>query len=1009
MTSRLDKSVVSTSFIGRGLQLAALDQWLLQGSQGRCQVVLVAGEAGIGKSRLMAETRRHAHQQGWYTEQGSCFESDLIFPYAPVIDLLRHCLAARASGEVAVLLTPLAAELVKLLPELAFVLPDLTPTPPFDPEAEKRRLFETLTQFFSRLPAPLLLIIEDLHWSDDTSLEFLRYLARRLANHPLLLLLTYRSDEVHPALQHFLAALDREQRPAELVIPRFTMPEVDALLRAIFEQERPVRAEFLDALYDLTAGNPFFIEEVLKALIAAGELFYRDGAWDRKPINELHIPRSVQDAVQRRVMQLSEEARHSLTLAAVAGQQFDFGVLQAVTQGTEAELLAQIKELLAAQLVVEVSAERFAFRHALTRQAVYSQLLVRERQLLHQQIGQILERDSADAVEDHQSDASTRSTASLAYHFYEAGDWERTLTYASHAAEQAHSLDTPRAAIEQYSRALEAAQHLAQTTLLTDLHRARGLVYETIGEFELALADLEAVRQLAHTTEDRPLAWRALLDLGKLWASRDYAQTGAYFQRALELARALDDPTALARTLNWVANWHLNTEQPQEALHYHREALEILEALNDRRALAQAFDHLGMASCLAGAPVASAEYLQQAVALWEALDEQQGLASTLGILPLCGVSYFTDTLVPAPLSAAACSDWHERALQITRKIGWRTGEAYVLALFGHSLGSRAEYGRALEMARWSIEVAQEIEHRQWISLALRESGTLYLDLLALPTARQQFEQALVLANEIGSLFHARMATGFLIGVLILQDELVEAEALLETAFSPELPMQTMAQRLIWRRHAELALAQGDSALALQIVDQLFASAANTEDGNIGAIPLLALLRGEALIAHQRWTEAESTLVAACATAQVRNSQRLVWRIQAAMAKLYRAQARHAEAEQAFTAARTIIAEIAATLPDPALRDNFEQKANAMLPQLKATTPLQAARQAHGGLTRREWEIALLVAEGKSNREIAESLVVGIRTVEGHIGRILSKLAFTSRTQIATWVVKNKLG
>jgi DNA-binding CsgD family transcriptional regulator len=1018
MIPLLEKSVISTSFIGRAQQLAVLDQWLLQDDPGSCRVVLVAGEAGIGKSRLVAETRRRADQLGWQIEQGSCFEPDRVFPYAPLIDLLRNGLARRPSSEVAALLGPLAAELVKLLPELALALPGLTPTPRLDPEAEKRRLFEALSQFFSQTPAPLLLVVEDLHWSDDTSLEFLRYLARRLAAHPLLLLLTYRSDELHLTLQYFLAALDREQKPAQLALPRFTPAEVDALLRVIFEQDRPVRAEFLDALYNLTAGNPFFIEEVLKALIAAGDLFYSDGAWDRKPINELRIPRSVQDAVQRRVAQLSEDARHTLTAAAVAGQQFDFGVLQALTEGTEAELLAQIKELLAAQLVVEVTAERFAFRHALTRQAVYSELLVRERQSLHQQIGQTLERRSADTVENHQAGPSTTPSASLAYHFYEAGDWERALTHARRAGEQAQALYTPRAAIEQFTRAVQAAQHLTQTAILPDLHRARGLAYETVGEFELARADLEMVRQLARAAEDRPLEWGALLDLGKLWASRDYTQTGAYFRRALELARTLEDPTARAHSLNWVGNWHLNSEQPYEAQRCHQEALAIFQSLHDQPGIAQASDLLGMALFLGGDPGQGAAHSKQAIALFQDLDDRHRLSSSLMTLVQCGVGYATDVMHPAAITLEDCMTWHEQAVQIAREMDWRAGEAYALIAAAYPLAGHGQYGQALKMGKRGLEIAHEIEHRQWMCLAHRYLGSLYLDLLALPEARQHQEQALALANEIDSLFHRHTALGHLILVLILQDQMTEAETRLHAALTPELPMHTNGQRWIWRGQAELALAQGEPDLALRIADRLIASAPSSHtpplaksgqgEGSVSVIPCLARLRGEALAARQRWPEAEAALQAARAAANAQGTPRLLWPIHAALGQLYRAQRRHGEAEQAFAAARTVIDEIAATVPDPALRDNFMHKANAMMPPSKPPTPLQAARQAHGGLTRREREVAVLVAEGKSNRAIAERLVIGVRTVEGHVGRILDKLAFTSRTQIATWVVENEL-
>src|SRR5262249_18662314 len=157
-----------------------------------------------------------------------------------------------------------------------------------------------------------------------------------------------------------------------------TRADVEAMLQAIFELTQPPRADFLDALFALTDGNPLFIEEVLKSLIASGDIYQEGGAWTRKPLSELHIPRTVQVAVQQRTSHLSEAAHNLLTLAAVAGQRFDFTVLQAVTQQSESELLQLVKELITAQLVVEESDETFAFRHALTQQAIYAGLLARE-------------------------------------------------------------------------------------------------------------------------------------------------------------------------------------------------------------------------------------------------------------------------------------------------------------------------------------------------------------------------------------------------------------------------------------------------------------------------------------------------------------------------------------------------------------------------------------------------------------------------------------------------------
>ena len=164
------------------------------------------------------------------------------------------------------------------------------------------------------------------------------------------------------------------------------------MLRAIFDQRRPIRSDFLSALYTLTEGNPFFIEEILKSLITAGDIFYTHGQWDRKPLGELNIPRTVQIAVRQRADRLHADAKRLLTLAAVMGRRFDFDLLQRLSGHDEAMLLELIKSLIAAQLVVEESAETFAFRHALTREALYSDLLARERRTLHGAIAIALEQ-----------------------------------------------------------------------------------------------------------------------------------------------------------------------------------------------------------------------------------------------------------------------------------------------------------------------------------------------------------------------------------------------------------------------------------------------------------------------------------------------------------------------------------------------------------------------------------------------------------------------------------------
>jgi len=220
-----NQPIRSPVLIGREREVATLQTLIDQARQGRGQVLLLSGEAGIGKSRLLAEGKRQAGEQGFLALQGNCFPTDRSAPYAPLLDLLsssqtQDLLSSPAEPE------PLARELARLFPGLLDHASGETPLQPLEPEQDKRRLFVALSQFFTGLAdtQPVLLAVEDLHWSDETSLEFLHFLSRRCAAHRLFLVLTYRHDEMHPGLSKWLAQLDHE-----FVSTLFSKAEVEAI------------------------------------------------------------------------------------------------------------------------------------------------------------------------------------------------------------------------------------------------------------------------------------------------------------------------------------------------------------------------------------------------------------------------------------------------------------------------------------------------------------------------------------------------------------------------------------------------------------------------------------------------------------------------------------------------------------------------------------------------------------------------------------------------------------
>jgi DNA-binding NarL/FixJ family response regulator len=305
------------------------------------------------------------------------------------------------------------------------------------------------------------------------------------------------------------------------------------------------------------------------------------------------------------------------------------------------------------------------------------------------------------------------------------------------------------------------------------------------------------------------------------------------------------------------------------------------------------------------------------------------------------------------------------------------------------------------LVKSALAIATEIDHRAWITLAHQVLGEIYLDLLALPAARQHLEQALSLAREHSSMYRLRLVTGILAKAYVAGNQLARAEELLNSFPSPETAAQTLGQRLCWCARAELALARDEPEQAVAIADRLIATAVNVENGDQSTIPGLALLQGEALAALRRTVEAEAALQAARAGAARHGNRPLQWRSHVALGGLYRLQARQSDAEREFRAAGLAIETLAATIPEETIREAFRQQAAARLPHAR-----RAAARAPGGLSGREREVAALIAQGKTNGEIAAALVVSKRTVETHVGSILSKLGFSTRAQIIAWALSN---
>ncbi len=965
-----------------------LAQALRRAQNGSGCCVLLSGEAGIGKSRLAAELGSHARAAQFLILRGYCSEQDSSYPYAPWIDALRAFLAQHDAAAVNKLLGAYAPELVKLLPELSLLLPSIQPTPSLDLAAEKHRLFESIIRFAVSLAAshPLLIILEDLHWSDEQSLELLQFFIRRITMTPILVIGTCRSEEPSARLAQALVALNREQLVEEVQLAPLARAEVGQMAQAILKTERPLSSAWLDLLTPLTEGNPLFIEEMTGSLSQAGAA---PDQWD-----PLQIPPTIQHAVMRRAEGLPERTRQVLSLASVIGERFDFALLQEIAHEDEPSLARLLKELIAARLVVELSADQFAFRHILTREAVYSALLQRERKAMHRTVAEMLERLSASSMD--------LPAAPLAYHFYQAGEWQKALEYAQRAGEKAQALYAPREALVQFSHGLDAARQLGTLAPRPAL-RGRAQAYEVLGEFDRACVDYEAALEAASRAADRIAEWQSLIDLGLLWQSRDLARAGDYYQRALELAYTLEDSSALAQTLNRVGNWHMNRGQASQALPYHRQALALFQEREDWHGVAQTMDLLGIVSYQLGEVIQGAEYLEGAVPIWRELDDRQGLVNTVINLTMRAVG---DTEVVGEINYLQLAQLSDEALQIARSFNWYQGELVAMIQGALCLQHAGEYGPALERLAQAQSMAEENRNRESSARIHLISGQIFIGLMAYAEAKQHFETGLAALQELGSGLLMRAAKVHLATVAVKQRDFTSAQALLAGLLPTEYPegQEQLPLRLSWSACAELELARGNPRRALEIVERLLAATPGLAQGGLHAVPLLSRLRSQALAALGRWQDAEAELQGTLPIALKLGNRPLLWQLHADLGHVYRALERRTDAGREFAAARAIVQDLAHSLPEGTLRQNFLKQALLTMPAVPVPTARQAAKRESGGLTERERQVAGLIAQGKSNREIAQELVISEKTTERHVANILAKLGFTARTQIAAWVV-----
>jgi tetratricopeptide (TPR) repeat protein len=471
-------------FVARQHEMIEAQRFWQQAAQGEGHVLLISGEPGVGKTRLARELLARAQISGATVLVGECFAEGTA-PYAPLAQVIQVAIDPSGFQNPKGLAPSILADLITIAPALRAIYPDVPPNLLLEPQAERQRIFDNVAAFFALLSerAPMLLFIDDVHWADSGSLFLLHHLARRVRNLRVLIVLTYREVELSEArpFHEMLLDLNRERLATRLKLSRFDRDQTCAQLAALFQEE--ITPDFLNGIYGETDGNPFFVEEVCKALIEAGKLTHKSGKWNRPSMDQIEIPQSVRVAIELRVAKLPTPTQDTLRAAAILGREFEFDVLQAMDSLTEDALIEALEIAGRAQLIGEIkrpNAISFAFAHALIPLTLREGLSALRRQRLHRRAAQAIEQVHADQL------ASGDFAAVLGRHYAEAGDVAKAIEHYIQAGERARNAYAYAEAIEHYQHVLALLKEQGPTELTRAARTAMTLggLYHTVFDFE---------------------------------------------------------------------------------------------------------------------------------------------------------------------------------------------------------------------------------------------------------------------------------------------------------------------------------------------------------------------------------------------------------------------------------------------------------------------------------------------------------------------------------------------
>ncbi len=873
-----------TPLVGRERELAELRIAFEAAREGRGQVVFLVGEAGLGKSRLLYEFRNRLGDEPHTWFEGRCASYGSSTAFQSIVDGLRRTVGIEDRDDDAAALAKLEQSVARVGDDLAWTLPflqKLLSLPVCDPAVEELdamlRRSETIKALHAlllrlSLSRPLVLVIEDLHWIDAASEEFLEFLVDSIPAAHCCLVLTHRPGYAQPFG-------DRSYH-VRVALRALTGSQMAAMAGALLDAEA-VPAELRGLIADKAEGNPFFVEEVTKSLLEQGALRVEGGRVElTRGVAEISVPDSIQDVLMARIDRLDEQPKRAIQVASVIGREFALRLLERISEMGDS-VGQVVGELRALELIYEKAAYpelAFMFKHALTHDVAYQSMLLQRRKALHRIVGLAIEELYRERLAEHYE--------SLAHHFTLAEEWERALDYCEKAARKARDAYANHSAAEHYRRALAICEQLGDAVP----DERRRVLAEALGQACTCTSDLpaagEAFRRAADWSAEPALRARNLGWSGYtvLWA-HDYDRAEATTAEALALATSVGSEAARAIALV-TQGLQLGATRGLAAWAKSGHGEEVLRAAER-----------------SGDPEVGAVVFSQ-VGLWE---EMQG--DYRRAIELC-----------------------ERALASARSAGSPYFVIQARWSMGMAFSCLGEYGRGIAALQEALDLCNCIGDRAFKARLLNTLGWCYAELGAHQRASEYNRQATDLAGEMVELalvagapeIHANAAVN-LAGNRIALGDIEAALELLEPLHAeldrPGDPWQRWRYALhIEDALARAELARGNAERALSLVTEELEGARKNISKKIEARALE--LRGRVFANMDRRDEAAQSLEAALEVARAIGYPPVVWRALSLRAELSRRAGKRRQGERQAGEARALVEKLAGSIPEVELQREF---------------------------------------------------------------------------------------